>query len=382
MKTIEYQFNNFDRILFNIKINPTPKLLNDLRLELNKFFKDSNCIEVVYTNNTDKMFFGMAVMPSFNTSDVYGILQNDDSYRISEYYLELDSKLFKETLNLNASELTAVLLHEVGHMVKDATPMQNVRSNIDVYLMKNKESISISDSIHYKEILSFGIKDALRKVTSIFETDSDEFIADEFVVRCGYGQHLESAFNKIVKNSYNINKDVDNKIIVLSWVLRLYKDVKIRRISAIRSMRKSKNMTSSKLEKKEIENVIRRLERIDDDALLESTLKDIVNKYDIKGTVKRFKYKGIRGFEDDLYEYNLRMKNLETEGDALLLLHQINSRMAIIDDYIVSENLGEAEQKRFFNLIDKYQKLREELSKSTLYQNKTRIYVNYPSVIS
>lgn len=375
---IHYDFSEFERILFNIKVNVTPGLLVDLRNELNLFFRDSKCKEVIYTNNTDKLFFGMAVMPVIKADNVYDILQTDEPYRVSEYYLELDSKLFGQMLNLNARELTAVILHEVGHMVKDTTPMNTVRNNIDVYLLKNHENIKISDSIHYKEILAYGLKDALRKVTSIFESDSDELIADEFVVMCGYGPDLESAFQKVVKNSYNINKDVDNKIIVLSWVLRLYKDVKLRRISAIRSMNKGKALTPSKLEKKEMDNVVRRLERIDDDALLESVFDDMASKY--SATLKQIKYKGIRSFEDDLYEYSLRAKNLETENDALLLLHQINSRMAIIDDYVSTEKLEDKEQKRWFDLQDKYYKLREDLSRKTTYQNKTRIYINYPTI--
>lgn len=376
MRYIDYDFSDFERIMFNLKINPSPSLLVQLKNELNSFFRDSKCKEVIYTNNTDKMFFGMAVMPIMKADDVYDILQSHEPYRITEYYLELDSKLFKPTLNMSARELVAIILHEVGHMVKDNAPMDEVRKNIDLYLMQNKDTITMTDSIHYKEILLFGIKDALRKVTSIFETDESEFIADEFVVGCGYGAELESALNKIVNNSYNINKDVDNKIIVLSWTLRLYKDVKLRRISAIRSMRRGKELTPSKLEKKEMDNVIRRLERIDDDALIESVYDDISAKY--TAAVKQMKYKGIRGFEDDLYEYSLRSQNLETEADALLLLNQINTRMSIIDDYITSEDLSEAERKRWFNLYDKYVKLRDDMAKKSIYQNRTRLYINYP----
>jgi hypothetical protein len=374
---IDYDFSEFERIMFNMKIAATPSLLVDLKNELNTFFKDSTCKDVIYTNNTDKIFFGMSVMPIVDADKVYDILQSTDQYRVSSYYLELDSKLFKQTLGLSARELVAVLLHEVGHMVKDSTPMTEVRHNIDVYLMKNKETIGISDSVHYKEILAFGIKDALRKVTSLFENRDEELIADEFVVRCGYGADLESAFNKIIKNSYNINKDVDNKIILLSWVLRLYKDVKLRRITAIRAMRKGKDLTPSKLEKKEMDNVIRRLERIDDDALLESVFDDLMGKY--RSSIKQMKYKGIRSFDEDLYEFSLRAKNIETQEDAYMLLRQINTRMALIDDYIMTEDLAEDEKKRWFALYDKYQKLREDLSKKAIYQNKNRLYINYPA---
>ena len=54
-------------------------------------------------------------------------------------------------------------------------------------------------------------------------------MADTFVVACDMVNELDSHLDKIVAHSYSINRDVDNKIIVLSWVLRLYANVKFKR---------------------------------------------------------------------------------------------------------------------------------------------------------
>ena len=369
---IDYDFTDIENALFEIKQSPTAANLNELNRELNAFFKDSKCKQVLYTRNTDKMFFGMAVMPVIKADKVYDIIQEDKPIRIDEYYLELDSKLFSPTLGLSTRELTAVLLHEVGHMVNDTAPVDKVRKELDMYLTKNNETIKISDSVHYQEILAFGVKDALRKVTSIFETGDDELIADSFVVACGYGPELESAFDKIVKNSYRINKDVSNKFIVLAWVIRLYSDVKLRRIVAIKSLQKGESMTASKLEKREMENVVRRLRRLDDDSLLEAASGIEAVKSKVSSTMARLKYKGIRSFEDDLYDYNLQVKNVQYEDEALDLLHKINTRLNIIDDYVTSEEISEAERKRWFDLINKYNKLREVLSNKAVYRNNYR----------
>ena len=380
MIRIRYNFDDFEQILGSIKANPTPSKMRELKNELNMFFRDSVCKEVIYTNNTDKMFFGMCVMPDIPAEKVYDILHDDKPYRISGYYLELDSKLFSPMLDLSAKELTAVLLHEVGHIVNDTTPIDTVRKNVDVYLDQSDTTIAITDSIHYKEILNFGIKDAIRKVTSLFEKNNDELLADEFVVACGYGEHLESAFNKLLKNSYNINKDVDNKIVVLSWVLRLYANVKFQRIQAIKSLEKGKTLTASKIEKKEMNGVIQRLNRIDDDSLIsEGVFDELGAKY--KATMGKIKYKGIRSFEDDYFEYSLRVKNITSEDDALVLLHQINTRMNIIDDYINTEDISEQEKKRWYAMYDKYNKLREVLGNKTVYKDDyKRIYINYPDM--
>lgn len=378
MPRTNYDFSGMVETIRKIKEHPDNAKLNALKNELNSFFRDSTCKEVIYTLNTDKMFFGMAVIPNIRDEEVYEIIQDDRQIRIDEYYLELDSKLFDADLNLNNVEILAILLHEIGHIVNDSTPIDVVRKNIDVYLTKNREVLKTSDSAHYKAILSFGIKDAIRKVTSIFQSDDDEVIADQFVVACGFGQELESAFDKIVKNSYNINKNVDNKIIVLAWVLRLYMDVKFRRIAAIKSLRRGQSLTASKLERREMDNVIRRLQKIDDDSLIEAATETGF----FKGLAKSITYKNIRSYEDDLYDYNLRVKNVNTEDDALAILHSINVRMSIIDDYVSSENLSENERKRWFNLYNKFQKLREILSNKNTYKSDySRIYINYPDNI-
>lgn len=379
---LDYDFSEFRNILFDIKTNgATASRLNELKSELNSFFRDSKCLDVLYTDNTDKLFFGMAVIPKITGDDAIKILQSDDHIRLNQYYLELDSKLFSPILNMNTDELIAILLHEVGHVVNDSKPVEQVRTSVDTYLMKNNEHLVITDSIHYREILAFAIKDTVRKYSSIFEKEKDEeIIADEFVATFGYGHDLESAFDKIVKNGYNINRNVNNKLIVLSWVLRLYKDVKLKRISALRALNKGKSMTPSRLEKREIDNVMRRLNRIDDEALIESAVEGLKAKYN--ATIKQIKYKGIRAFEDDLYEYNMRIRNIEDEDDALYILRQINTRLAIIDDYVSTENLDEKEQKRWFDLMDKFRKLRDDLSKKTVYRNRSLgVLVQYPDIV-
>ena len=110
--------------------------LIDLKNELNKFFKDSICKEIIYTNNTDKMFFGMTIMPYIKTDNVYSLLNTDEKIRISEYYLELDSKLFDPILDLTVAEIVAILLHEVGHLVNDSSNIQRLRKNIMNYTDK------------------------------------------------------------------------------------------------------------------------------------------------------------------------------------------------------------------------------------------------------
>jgi hypothetical protein len=357
-----------------LMVKQDPYTINEVKNSINHLFKSDGCKQVVYTQNTDKMFFGVCVMPIMQAKDVIGIIQNDEKYIIQEYYVELDSKLFDPALGLSFEEISAIIIHEIGHLITDSTPLELVKNNIDDYLLRQNETIKLTDSVHYIEILSYGIRDALRKVTSIFEADEDK-IYDQFDIDCGNDKYLTSAMSKISSMSYNPFHDVDNKIVVLSWVLRLYKDVLHNRIAAMHSLKRGIELTGSQLECKEMSNIILRLQRIDDDVLLESFVDDIMQS--LKRNVSKMKINGIKGYEDDYYEIEFRVNNMETQDDAVLLLHQINSRMAVIDDYLTSEELDKASYNRWQTLYNKYNNLRGILSKNKIYQNKTRLYVNY-----
>lgn len=363
---IRYDFSDLETIMFNFKNDQSSSRLRAIKDELNRFFKDSTCKEVIFTKNYDKMFFGMCVMPYIDGDSAIDIITNNNKKRISSYFIEIDSKLLE--LNLSAKELVAVLLHEVGHLVNDSRPIEEVRNALNVYLGKNNEHLVITDSIHYRDLLAYALKDSLRKVSSLFYKEDEEIIADEFVVACGYGPELETAYSKIVKKSGTINKDVRNKLLVMQWTLRIYKDMKIRRIGALRSLNKAKSLSASTLEKREIGIISNAINQIDDDALIQESTNFLMRK--TNEIYKNFKYKGMRSLEDDLYEYNLRVKNIDDQEDALMVLRQINLRLAMIDDYMMTEKLSESEMERWDKLRVKYQMVRDELSKKKVYDGK------------
>ena len=73
--------------------HPTVSVLNDLKRELNNLFTEAKCEEIIYTKNTDKLFFGACVTPILNNEETLEIVLGDDEFRIKKYFLELDSKL-------------------------------------------------------------------------------------------------------------------------------------------------------------------------------------------------------------------------------------------------------------------------------------------------
>lgn len=372
------------------------KLTNDhmieLRKALNGFFKGAKC-NIVYYSENNKLFYGMEVIPYIKDNDVEEILFSSNKKRINAYDIDIDSKLFDPMLNLSANELTAVILHEVGHLTNNTEPVEKLRKCVDSYLANNNTYIILSPAKQYKQILAFGIKDGLKRLTSLFNynNNEEEILADEFVHYCGYGDYLESALKKINKNSFKLNKQIKNKLLVLQWCLRLYKNVKIQRIPALNTLKKSKDLTDSKLLRRELDLMVYNINRIDDDILisegsilLKESIVDVAQNFSshISDIYKNIKRKGLRSLSDDFYDLSIRTKNVDEEREALALLREINTRLSILDDYLKSEQLDPKTREKVFDIIDKYNDLRELLSKKQYPDKYYGLFVKTPVITS
>lgn len=354
---------------------PSSSMLSELQRELNTFFDKAKCNGVLFTKNTDKLFFGMIVMPIFSNEQTLDIVLNNNSIRVTSYYIELDSKLFDPTLSLTAEEITAVLLHEIGHMVLDDMPVKNTRAAIDKYFTQHDKVINIKSSAQYTQILSYAIKDTMIKLTSLRFASDDEVKADIFVTACGYGDQLISAQNKIVSNIAGLTKSVRApKLVILDWIFHLYTNVKFNRIPAIKTLKDAKITTASSLTKKELDNVITALNRIDTDIITEGAVLAEAAKRGLAATIKA---NGLRGIQNDFYEFQIRAKSANTLNDQLYLMRQINARMALLQDAIYENDMTEAEEKKWRDVLDAYDELRKFVSKKKMSDGRGKMGLWY-----
>ena len=346
MNHIQYDFvefiNIFDEMLTKGSVSPAN--LRNIKNELNRFFKDSTCKEVLYTNNTDKMFFGMKIIAVIDADEIYEYLVDDEKIRIGKYIVEIDSHLLNPALNLLPEELLAILLHEVGHLVGDTTPIEDARNAINAYLAANRDHIDIHQSVHYKELLAYGLKDYLSKNTSLFYIgDESEVYADEFAESYGFLEHLIKAYEKVAKNNFKLYENSEvSKFIVFSLILSLYKNIKLHRIGAIRTLNRAKILTGSRLEQIEIDNVIRRLSRIDDSMIHEGSL-----SVKISGHLRKSRMNNLRMIDGTFYEISMQVKNVEDEDDALYLMRKINTNISIIEEYRYMKDMHEDEIEKW-----------------------------------
>jgi hypothetical protein len=375
-----YDFNDLLTIIDSLKQDADPDVLRNFAYELNMFFRDVKCEGVLYTNNTDLDFFGVYVQPVLKEKDVYPLLISDYTTTIEKYYVELDSKLFNPLLGLTNREILAIILHDIGSMINSSGPIDRAVKEIDLYLDTTNDVLRTTDNVNYVAILTFGVKDLLHKLTSIFTADLTSNVAiDDFIMSCGFINELNSAISKLKKFGYlNMFSEGGSPSAIIAWTIRIYNDIKGQRIRTIRLLRKAASYTPVRLVKREMNHMITALSRIDDSSILESVFDDVKMKY--QSMTKKFTMSSIKDIEEDYYDYAVTLQNVNDEDDALLLLHRINSRMSVIDGILNDDNpqISDRERKAFADLYERYNKLRNDVVAKKVYKrNYRRIYVNY-----
>lgn len=374
-----FDFRTIEKLMFNMEENHSSSDLSKLKNELNKFFIKARCKEILYTVNTDKLFFGMRVYPVFDGNKAIEILGDSKTSPFEEYYVELDSKLFDPMLGLNKREKTAILLHEVGHIVYDTATIDEVRAQIDMYFAKSDDYADINSSKGYRELIGYALKDSIVKAGSLFsKIGNTEMIADTFVISCGYGPDLESAMRKIVTSSTYMAKNVDDRFITLSWVLRLRSEFSIRRIPAVKTLNKAKQLTASKLEQREIAYATNILSR-SDLGIYEGFVEDIKARFSKK--FNDFKVKGIRSMKNDIYELNLRLRTAESAEDLMYIIRQVNTDVTILQDYM-TEDLTEDERQSVIDTLAELYDIRQRAAKVQTVRDRydSAIQVFYPDM--
>lgn len=354
----------------------TPNIINldDIKECLNNIFKDNSCTDVLFTNNTDKPFFGIHINPLMSSTDAITIIATDEKVKLCKYQIEFDSKLF--SLDLSVEEIIAYTLFEISSMMDSYKSIDDVRALFDLYILSNDDILNLRDSVNYSQLIIYALKDTLYKVSSLLFKESDEELSDNLIISADLLDSLISARNKILSSSFGSSDTLRSpKTIILHWMFTMYKDLTHNSGIVRDTLTDAKEFAGSKLEIKEINRTITAIDQIDSTIVFES-----VNKFFEKKAMfslneisifKSLKNNGLRSIEDALWEYKLLIKNCETEEDAMYILHGISTRLSILKDYIYNTpDLSESERRHWEAVISEYYSLREQLAKKRIVNKK------------
>lgn len=207
-------------------INRLSTALDNLPFNSKKEFN----VSISKSKGTNRDFFGFNVFPAIDKIDdiCAHVANSDEKFNsilkrwrsIDEWELVIDSMVFDRTyIAFNPKELTAMVLHELGHVTQSDEPIEQFYR---AYL-EAKSHMKTSDKISKKFLyMLYTIPLAIACTSRRWVNDKNELnieiSADKSLIETGYAEHLITAFDKIIKvngtanmsTNYNYNKIESN----------------------------------------------------------------------------------------------------------------------------------------------------------------------------
>ena len=360
--------------------NPDKKKLDaacaEIRTELNKIFYDRKCMGVIYTENIDKEFFGIIVKPHGDYTDSLVSEEECNECYFKNYVVEFDSKLFASPIDFYTIELVALLLHDVDTItsVQSFKELRDVVNCISVGLEINPETVITKNT---KPLFSYCVCETAHKMFGICEVpDYGINMATELIRALGLEEVFVNAFEKVQKLRSDVEKNNACPVLALNWFFYTMKDFSPYNRLHLYTLRHAIDTTGSCLFRNMIHVAMEALDAPSLNVYVSESAKK-------KGLVASMKANGMKSLEDDVFEYSMRIKNIDDENSAILLMRQINSRMGIIADYLETEELSEFDRSRWEKLYNRYDKLRDEMVKKPIYSRKMYgLFVDYNALMN
>ena len=372
--------------IMNIKaedsiIKPNVNQLTDLQNALNAIFDENDCTEVLYTENTDKLYFGIRINPWITPVDAVKILATDEDMKFNKYQIEFDSKIFDI---LDADQLVAVTLYELSYAMDNPSIFEAIRALVDLTLVGSDDVISIRDSVNYSQLIIFALKDTIYKLSSIiFRTEEEDITSNPLIQALNLEETILAAKNTL--DSVIVADSMRSpRIVILQWMLSLYQNIPINGMNIHDTLVDAKAFTSSKLEKSEIDKTLASIDRIDEKIPLKEDI-DLHHFFDMKhvsslneaSLFKNMRKNGLRALENELYEFTMKAKNVKEQDEAYLLMRGINTRLGILEDYLAREDISESERQHWEAVAMKYRALRSELANKKIQDKQYGLFFDY-----
>lgn len=202
---------------------------------LHRVFDINAKINIV--NNTTNKFFGMTITPKTMDRIIMAILDEksnkDKLYEIwrkeKDWTIEIDSiLLYDANLNTNPAEIVAVLLHEMGHVIYSNTAVSRANRVIKLTMIEaGTKYRTVLKNENFMSLLYLPFYESCntKSYTRPENIYKEEFIADKFAIKYGYGEQLSCFIEKLLKSKGNSlidrpEKELDHDVEVLTkWTV-------------------------------------------------------------------------------------------------------------------------------------------------------------------
>lgn len=329
--------------------------------------------EISIVNNDTNEFYGMCIYPQMSTIDrllieiLEGKNKSNTIYEIWQenklWTLEIDSIiLFDKNLNANPSEITAALLHEIGHVVSSNKIPGRVYRILKYELMKLDYSMKqLIKNPKVRSILGLTIIEACSSKNFKFLSVDSEAVADKFVVKLDYGDELNQLLDKIIKSRGNrlidrTENEMDSDVkSIVNWSVENISELMYRKTKLKSSLQTILLQNPSNFVKKMVHNIKNTFFGDSEDryksALMEQCLFDICKKVVHESFMDLFdkigKLKKISQSEIDVI--GIEIEKIENNDDKIYVLDLIYDKLDLINtalDYIDTGKKDKVQQSK------------------------------------
>ncbi len=311
----------------------------------------------IVTPNQYSPLFVMAVYPETSTTDkiISELMSNNENKdsvikklweQNKAWTIEIDERIFDDKIiNITPSELTALLLHEIGHVIY----ANSITTRICTILQYEIASTSMSNKAlikdrFFKRILSLPIFNAcIADSKNDDKSLKNEIKADKFAKKMGYTNDLYSVMNKLIHSKYYPKTNADkNMSSVSQFSISTIDQLKNRQTNLMK-----KNLLSiiESCDSPYIKSVVQDyynlfFEEMDSyvpDKKLNFMLEranniandNLYQEFSIFGSTK------LKRIDPSSIDYiNVKIETIKSESDKMMLISYINYKLDIIDYYI------------------------------------------------
>lgn len=360
------------------------KLCNEIQTCLTRYTSTigSKCQEVFITQNEGE-FFGVRVGCIFADTDIlYMVTQPDDvnaKTMCKSYAVEIDSRLldgFYESI-----EAAVLIVAEVDAFTS-AKPWNEAVDVLNGMLMEMDTELNMKMIDKWRCIFNFVMKQAAYYLGSIvMKATCEEGINTTAIESPFDGMEdptfsctFYSAIDKLRDHTFNPGVSPRHMAAtVIQWFIMITAKEDIKDdVYIIHTVTRSGVLSNSMLYKRSCNNLVRELQ----DIMFKPIDKSLVSE----GFFANMRLKGMKSLEDDLYEWRMKMRNVATQDEALVMMRQINNNMSIIDQFIMEGEgtLTPKDIEHWRGVYNKYAELREELANKAVYDRRRYgLFVDY-----
>ena len=409
----------FTKIKYKKDVNSSLLAIsNTLRREYGKTFT----IEII--KNKTNVFFGMNIYPS--PSKLMDIAQRmslnehmsqeeltDWWNQIDSWCIEIDSLLFDDiNMDIQADELTALLLHEIGHVViSDEVPKSclkifkvnffkqdlgfrnifydgNIKRDVIGYVMSFPLIEACSNKSFFKR--NFG----KLKYNQALER---EFYADKYVLKCGYGDALYNFIEKLIMYGQNdmVNKTCDEKAneltMVTNWSFDNINSLTMRRGKLYKALKVEMKRNPSTVVKTIATNLNHMIFK-EPDGDFQNTNTLIIESFIINGLTKAAnnvtrlldKYNRVKPCKmRDLDIFEVEIANINTVDDKMYVIECIHDELDKADYALMLLEYGKNDRvTQSRSTIQAYKdsalKLLKQAKEAKIPEERYGLFIKYP----